>query len=172
MEPIKDPKYFSLEKVKQLTTMVEKNPKIVRELVSLTNGDDLKLSMRASWALQHISFKKPELIRPHIDSLIKSLQKEKQHSGAIRNVIRILHELEIPEKYSAELYDLCLNYTKNGTLPHAIRAFSITLLGDICKKYPALKPEVELVLNELKTYPQPPSLTVRIRDTLKILQKL
>lgn len=172
MEPIKDPKYFSLEKVKQLTSFVEKNPKIVRELVFLTNGNDLKLSMRASWALQHISFKYPELIKPHIGSLIKSLKKEKQHTGAIRNVIRIFHEIEIPEKYSAELYDLCLNYIKNGTLPHAIRAFSITLLGDICKKYPELKPEVELVLNELKTYPQPPSLTVRIRATLKVLQKL
>ena len=172
MEEINDPKYFSLKKVKQLAKDVEKNPKIVKELVKLTLGEDLTLSMRASWALQHISFKNPELISTHISSLIKFLRKEKQHTGAIRNVIRLFHEIAIPEKYCGELFDLCMSYTKNATLPHAVRAFSITVLGDICKKYPELKPEVELVLNELKTFPQPASLTVRIREVSKILLKL
>ena len=169
---IKDPKYFSLTKVKQLVKEVEKDPTIVKELVQLTLGEDQNLSMRASWALQHISFKHPRLVQKHIPSFIKFLKKEKQHTGAIRNVIRLFHEIEIPEKYCGELYDLCLNITKNATLPHGVRAFSITTLGIICQKYPELKPEVDLVLSELSTFPQPPSLTVRIRDVKKILSKL
>jgi hypothetical protein len=172
MEAIKDPKYFSLKKVKQLTKEVEKDPAIVKELVKLTLGDDLILSMRASWALQHISFQYPKLIYPQIPSLLKFLRKEKQHTGAIRNVIRIFHEVEVPEKYCGELFDLCLKYTKNAALPPAVRAFSIVMLADICKKYPELKHEVELVFSELQTFPQPPSITVCIRKASRILEKL
>ena len=36
MEEIKDAKYFSLKKVKQLVKEVEKDPSIVKELVKLT----------------------------------------------------------------------------------------------------------------------------------------
>jgi hypothetical protein len=169
---IKDPKYFSLTKVKQLVKEVEKDPKIVKELVKLTLGADPILSMRASWALQHISFNHPRLVQKHVPSFIKFLRKEKQHTGAIRNVIRLFHEIDIPEKYCGELYDLCLNITKNATFPHGVRAFSITTLGIICQKYPEFKPEVDLVLSELSTFPQPPSLSVRIRDVKKILSKL
>lgn len=172
MEEIKDAKYFSLKKVKQLTKEVEKDPSIVKALVKLTLGEDQTLSMRASWALQHISLKNPQLVKKEIPSLIKFLRKKDNHTGAIRSVLRIFDIIEVPEKYCGELYDLCLNYTKNATLPHAVRAFSITLLGQICKRYPELKHEVELVLNELKTFPQPPSLTVRMRDTMKVLNKL
>lgn len=172
MEEIKDPKYFSLKKVKQLVKEVEKDPSIVKELVKLTLGEDQTLSMRASWALQHISFSNAELVRKQIPSLVKFLHKEKQHTGAIRNVIRIIYEIGVPEKYAGEVFDICIKYTKNATLPHAIRAFSITMLGQICLMYPELKPEVELILSELKTFPQPPSVNVRIRDTSKILLKL
>jgi hypothetical protein len=128
--------------------------------------------MRSTWALQHISFKHPELIRPHIGTLMKALKKENQHTGAQRNIIRIFHEVDIPERYAGEIFDSCINFTKNATLPHAVRAFAITTLGIICKKYPELKPEVELVLSELMTFPQPPSITVCIRKSLKILDKL
>ena len=40
MEEIKDAKYFSLKKVKQLVKEVEKDPSIVKELVKLTLGED------------------------------------------------------------------------------------------------------------------------------------
>jgi hypothetical protein len=169
---ITDPKYFSLKKVKALSKEVEKDPKLVKEIVKLASGNDQNLAMRATWALQHISFKHPELIRPHAGTLIKALKKEKQHTGAQRNIIRIFHEINIPEKYLGELFDLCLKFTKNSTLPHAVRAFSIITLGIVCQKYPELKAEAELVLSELKAFPQPPSITVCIRNTTKILEKL
>jgi hypothetical protein len=169
---ITDPKYFSLKKVKTLSKDVEKKPQLIKEIVKLAASNDLTLAMRSTWALQHISFEHPELLSPHIGTLVKALKKEKQHTGAQRNIIRIFHEIDIPEKYVGEIFDSCINFTKNATLPHAVRAFAITTLGIICKTYPELKPEVELILSELRSYPQPPSITVCIRKTLKVLNKL
>lgn len=169
---ITDPKYFSLTKVKRLSKEVEKNPNLIKDLVKLASGNDPILAMRSTWALQHISFDHPELIRPYIGTLLKALKKEDQHTGALRNIIRTFHEIDIPEKYTGEILDLCMKFIKNAALPHAVRAFSITMLGPICKKYPELKPEVELVLSELRSYPQPPSITVCIRNVTKVLAKL
>jgi hypothetical protein len=172
MNAITDVKYFSLKKLKPFIKKIQDDPKAVKELTRLTLGNDPVLSMRASWALLHLSYVNPKLIYPQLPALVRFLKQKEQHTGAIRNIINLLNELELPEKYCGQIFDLCLGYTKNATLPHAIRAFSITLLGKICSRYSELKPEVELVLSELKAFPQPASITVRIRDTEKILEKL
>jgi hypothetical protein len=172
MSDITDVKYFSLKKLTRFVAQIRNDKKAIKELTKLVLGDDLTLSMRASWALVHVSYKNPKIIYSELPALVKFLKGENQHTGAIRNVLNLLNELDIPEKHCSEIFDLCMKFTKNATLPHAVRAFAITILGQICQRYPELKPEVELVLNELKTFPQPPSITVRIRDTSKILLKL
>ncbi len=172
MEEIKEIEYFSLKKLKKFVAEIESNKKVLKELVTLVLGKDKTLSMRASWALTHVSYSSPKSIYPLLPQLLKFLQGKDQHTGAIRNTIRIFHEIDIPEKYISEIFDLCLAYTKNAALPHAVRVYSIITLANICKTYPELKPEVELVLNELKAFPQPPSMNACIRDAVKVLGKL
>jgi hypothetical protein len=172
MEDIKDLQYFSLKKLKKFVKQIENDKKALKEITALILGKDKTLSMRASWALSHVSFSSPQNIYPLLPQLLKFLQSTDQHSGAIRNVIRIFMEIHIPEKYCGPLFDICLAHAKNATLPHAVRVFSIYVLGKICQRYPELKTEVEIVLNELKTYPQPPSMNACIRKTTKILNKV
>ncbi len=109
---------------------------------------------------------------PPVLFVIKFLKKNNQHTGSIRNVIRIFQEIELPEKYCSEILDICLKYAKNAGMPHAVRVFSIYVLTKICVMYPELKYEVELILSELKEHPQPPSLVACIRTTTKTLLKL
>ena len=141
-------------------------------LLEIFMASDYRLNQRSAWPLSYVCIAHPKLIKPHFGKIIKKLNQKGNHDAVIRNILRLLQEIDIPEKYCVTIFDTCMRYTKNAAIPHALRAFSITLLGKICKTYPELKPEVELVLSELKTFPQPPSLTVRIRDTLKVLQKL
>lgn len=171
MEDIHDIKYFSLKKVQKFLKENDKNPKVASELTKLILSNDPQTSMRASWTLQHLCFKKPELIYPQIPKLIRFLQMENQHTGAMRNVIRVFMELDLPEKYCGPIFDLCLQFSKNTTLPHAVRVFSIYTLANICLKYPELKPELDLILSELKMFPQPGSIVACIKKTSKILLK-
>ncbi len=172
MKDIDDLAYFSLKKLKKFVKQIENDPKALKEITAMVLGDDPILSMRASWALSHVSYSSPQNIYPLLPQLLKFLQGKHQHTGAIRNTIRIFHEIDIPEKYCGPIFDLCLGYVKNAALPHAVRAFSIVTLAQICKKYPELKTEVELVLNELKSFPQPPSMTACIKNAMKVLAKL
>lgn len=172
MEDIKDIKYFSLKKVNKFIKENENNPKLAKELTKLILGNDPLISMRSSWTLQHLSHKKPKAIYPQIPDLIKFLNQQGQHTGAIRNVIGTLRDIDIPEKYCGEIFDISLRLAKNATLPHAPRVFAIYTATNICKKYPELKAEVELIISELKSFPQSPSMSACIRTVSKILLKL
>lgn len=172
MEDIKDIKYFSLKKLNNFLKENQNNATLAKELTTLILDDDQLISMRASWALLHLSFRKPEMINPVIPKLIRFLKSSHRHTGAIRNVIRIFQDIKIPEKYSGELFDLCIGFLKNTTLPHAVRVFSLYVLTKICTKYPELKVEIELILSEFKTFPQPPSMTAAIKKCSKIMLKL
>lgn len=172
MKELHDVKYFSLQKVKKFVRQHQDSPKAVKELLKLIMSDDAQITMRASWVLQHMSFENPDIIYPHLPELIKFLRKKDQHTGAIRNVIRIFKELDLPEKYCSEIFDLCMAYSKNPAMPHAVRVFAIYTMVNICKKYPELKYEVELIIHELKSYPQPPSFVACFKKVSKILLKL
>ena len=162
----------SVEHAKLLAKFVIAHPKKVKDLVKLFFDEDTNISMRSAWVLSHVSMKTPEIIVPYIPDFLKFMKKKNAHPGTIRCILSCLQRINIPQKYCGIIFDYCMDYTKNATLPHAIRAFSITILVNICKKYPELKPEVELVLYELKTFPQPGSIIVRMRDAFKILDKL
>lgn len=164
--------YFSLAKVKKVMAQIERQPTLVAEARKLLFDKDPQRSMRGAWLLLHISFEHPKLITPHLQQLIDFLYRENNHTGAIRNIVRIFQEIDLPEIYCGPIFDLCISYIKNSTLPHAVRAFSINTIGNICKKYPELKPEVILILNELKEFPQPPSLNASMTKLSKILLKL
>jgi hypothetical protein len=165
-------KGLGVANAKRLARQICDDPKKAKDAVKLIFETETNISMRSAWILSHVSAKEPAVTQKYLPQFLKYLKGQNPHPGTIRCILNCIEEFNIPEKYTAEVFDHCMNYTKNATLPHAVRAFSITILGKICKKYPELKPEVELVLNELKTFPQPASITVRIRNTSKILLKL
>lgn len=140
-------------------------------LLDLFLGNDPLIEQRASWPLSYVCMAHQDLIQPHIGKLIKNLSRKNLHNAVIRNTFRLLEEVDIPEKYCGTIFDFCVNNIKNTTLPHAIRVFSIGTAENLCKKYPELKTELILLLLELKKFPQPPSMTARIKMVLKRLQK-
>lgn len=164
--------YITLKNIAAYLKKVENQQQIIKDAIKILNGEDKVKSMRASWLLLHVSNQFPKLIAPNLKHLIIFLKKENTHTGAIRNVIKILHEIQLPEKFTSEVFDICLKHIKNTTLPHAVRVYAIYEAAIICETYPELKPEVELLLNELKSFPQAPSITVAINKTLKNLLKM
>jgi hypothetical protein len=143
-----------------------------KDLIEVMFGTDYTLSQRASWPLSYILLKHPVLVKPYYKKLIDKLGDKSCHPSIIRNILRSFEKLEIPEKHQAPLLKHCFVFIRNETIPVAIRAFSITTAANICKHYPELKNELLLLIEELKILPQPPAIKVRVRDAIKMLQKV
>ncbi len=141
-----------------------------KELMHIFLKGEYRLTQRAAWPMSYCAMRYPELIKPYFDALIKKIQAKDQHPAVTRNILRLFQDVEVPEKHCGLLLDLCLAYMRSEMQATAIRAFSITVASGICQRYPDLKNELILVLEELQQYPQLPAVNHRIKKELKALR--
>lgn len=140
-------------------------------LMDIFRSGEYRLTQRAAWPLSYIGISNPELVKPYVEKLIGMLMETKHHPAIPRNILRLFQDTEIPEKYHGRLIDICFQFIINQTQPLAVRAFAITVASKICTKYPELKKELLMILNDLNQFPQAPAIKVRIREAYKILSQ-
>lgn len=125
------------------------------------------LSRRAAWAMSNIAIDHPELVKPYLGKLVQKLRQPGHHPAIARNILRILQDVDVPEKYQGDLIDECFKLIAGEIYPAAVRAFAITAAGRICKHYPELKNELLILLKHLHELPQLPAIRHRIKKALK-----
>lgn len=119
-----------------------------KELMKCFLDEEYRLAQRAAWSVSWAARKKPEMVYPHIKDLVTVLSKEGVHDAVIRNAVRVLQDLDIPEKYHGEVMDACFKFLENPTTPVAIKVFSLTTLFNLSKTYPEIQQEIKLIIEE------------------------
>ncbi len=141
-------------------------------LVALFLGHELKLSQRASWVVGNCVEVHPKLIKKHLTTIISNLQKNNLHDAVKRNTIRLLQFVELPEKLEGLVLDLCFNYLSQKEESIAVKVLSMIVLANIVQKYPELKPELILLIEEQLQMPTATAAIIsRGRKTLTELNK-
>jgi hypothetical protein len=103
---------------------------------------------RAAWPVSYCVIAHPPFIKKHWPALIKNLQKPQLHNAVKRNSIRLLQDIDIPQKYQGAVMDICFKYVAAPAEAVAIKAFSLTVLGNLAKKYPEILPEIKFLIEE------------------------
>jgi hypothetical protein len=103
--------------------------------------------------------------------MIKKMGDKQAHDAIRRNALRILEDVDIPEKYCGVLFEISNAYLHNINEPIAVRAFSISVMYNIAKKYPDLNNEVKHNAESL-LHCGIPALESRSRNILKQLKNL
>lgn len=140
------------------------------ELVKLVFKGEFLVAQRASWPLSYCVEACPELALPYIEKFMDNLSKPGHHIAVLRNTMRLFQYVDVPEKYLGKLLDLSLRLMQNASMPPAVRAFSMTVAGNIAAKEPELKREIEMVIRELMVEGGP-AIQARGKQTLKQLSK-
>ncbi len=137
------------------------------ELFNLFLHDEYRVVQRSAWPISYCVIAHPFFIKKHWGKLIKNLQKPGIHDAVKRNSIRLLKDMEIPEKYRGEIMDICFKYLGSPTEAVAVKVFSMIVLGNLSKYYPEIIPEIKLVIEE-----QLPNQTAGFKSRAKKLLKL
>jgi hypothetical protein len=124
------------------------SPKHFKELMKCFLTSEYRLAQRAAWSISWAARKNPELIMPYMKELVAQLNKTDVHDAVIRNSIRVLEEIEIPEELHGVVMNACFNFIENPSTPVAIKAFSLTTLFNLSKYYPETKNELKLIIEE------------------------
>lgn len=140
------------------------------ELIALFLGDEYRVTQRAAWVVTHCVEAQPWLIEKHLKPIIENLQNP-VHDAVKRNTIRIIQSMDIPEELLGLSAELCFQFLNSGTEPVAIKAFSMTVLFNIVKKYPDLKDELKMSIEDQLPYGSA-GFKSRGRKILKSLEKI
>jgi hypothetical protein len=118
------------------------------ELFNLFLNDEYRVVQRAAWPVSYCVQAHPEFIKKHWNSFVENLQKPNLHNAVKRNSIRLLQDIAIPKKYQGQIMDICFKYVESPTEAVAVKAFSLTVLGNLAKQYPEIIPEIKLLIEE------------------------
>jgi hypothetical protein len=141
------------------------------ELFGLFLKDEYRVVQRAAWPLSYCVIAHPALISKHWKKLINNLKKPVLHHAVKRNSIRLMQDIEIPGKYHGEIMNICFTYLESPTEPLAVKVFSMSVLGNMAKKYPDIKAELKLVIED-QLPQQTAGFKSRAKKVLKQLSKL
>jgi hypothetical protein len=154
----------------KIVKYVGDDKKRFREVLDIFLNSEYRITQRAASPISIVATEHPEVVYPHLSKLIAKLNQPGEHPAIPRNILRIFQEIEIPEKFHGVLVDLCFKWIIEAQHPIAVRAFAITVAAKICTKYPELKNELKIILDELKKYPQQPAIRARIKSAARTLK--
>lgn len=124
------------------------SPAMFKQLVKCFVSTDMELSKRAAWSLGWAAKQCPALVYPHLKDIIAMLDAPGRHPAILRNAVRVLEELEIPEDYEGLVMDACFRLVATPNVAPAVKAFSLTVLHRLAMRYPEIKHELQLVIEE------------------------
>ena len=119
-----------------------------KELMSCFMSDNYRLAQRAAWSVSWSARKKPVMVIPYIKDLVAVLEKNNVHDAVIRNSLRVLQDIDIPEEYHGIVINACFRFIECQTTPVAFTAFSLTILEKLSRFYPDIKSELKLLIEE------------------------
>ncbi len=118
------------------------------ELFNLFLNDEYRVTQRAAWPMSYCVIAHPEFMKNNFGKLTNNLKKTGIHNSIKRNTVRLLQSIDIPEKYEGEIMEICFKYVESPTEAVAVKAFSLTILGKLAKKYPEIIPEIKLLIED------------------------
>jgi hypothetical protein len=145
-------KEHSKAQANKIITWIGSDQKRFDELFSLFLNDEYRVVQRAAWPLSYCVINHPQLIRKHFSKLIKNLRKPKLGDAVKRNTVRLLQHIPIPEKFHGELMSVCFDYISDLQEKAAVKAFSLTILQNLCQQYPEIKDELKTVIEDRWDY--------------------
>jgi len=131
----------------RVVNYIGNDPKRFNELVTRFLEGPYRLTQRAAWPLSCCVEAHPDLIKPHLQFILKMLDRTDVHDAAKRNIMRLLQYIEIPKR----LYATVINHgfaLMDPKEPIAVRVFAMTVLARIAREEPDLKHELRIVMED------------------------
>src|SRR5882672_1659354 len=118
------------------------------KLFDLFLHDEYRVVQRAGWPMGYAVEGHPHLIKKHFKKLVKNLQKLGLHNAVKRNTVRLLQYVDIPVIYQGELMNSCFDFIADPDEEVAVKAFSLTVLENLSRQYPEIKPELKTIIED------------------------
>jgi hypothetical protein len=139
----------------RIVSYVQKDAARFKQLFDLFRNGEPRIAQRASWAVSHCAEKYPELIYPYCQEMVDYLETPGIHDSIKRNILRIFQDIAIPVALEESLLGHCFSYLLDKKEAAAIRVFAMQVLANLSKKYPEIKNELKVLIEDELPYAKP-----------------
>ena len=121
------------------------------ELIDIYLSDEEPYSRRIVWAIDLYTTEEPEIIIPHLETIIDLLPRF-THDALRRHSLHMLSQSELPASRLGSLISICFDWLLSAGHPAAVKVYCIEVLYRISLMEPGIREElkdcIELRLNE------------------------
>lgn len=139
-------KEHSKENSEAIAAWVGNKSARMQQLIDLFLHDEYRVVQRLAQVVSKVGDRYPELVTPHIDSLVKRMTDEGVHVAVKRNVVRMLQNVDIPEHLHGDVMNTCFDLLADPKETIAVRVFSMSVLDKLSGHYPEIKQELTALL--------------------------
>ncbi|MBO7481279.1 MAG: hypothetical protein J6T63_04120 [Bacteroidales bacterium] len=145
--PLLTIKHFN---VKATTNYLLANRQLIGDFVvySLENEP---FSWRASWVLCKYAEKNAADIQPYAQMIAENLPNITKH-GHIRETLKILYHLQLDEKLTCDILDICFRCVKDNKLQSSTKSAAFDFILKVGQSYPELQSEAQTIFSDTKDY--------------------
>jgi hypothetical protein len=136
------------------------------QLVELFFRGEYRITQRAAWPLSYCVRRYPELITPYYRRLLDNLGRKDIHVAVVRNTVRLLQDVSIPNRYHGRVMSVCFEFVEDTATPIAVKAFALSILSNLSAEYPEIKGELKTLI-ESQWEQATPAFRSRARKILK-----
>ncbi len=144
-------KEHSKKQTTKVVNYIGQDPSRFNSLIKIFLEGPYRITQRAAWPLSYCVSAHPPLIKPHMKSVLKMLDKQDAHVAVKRNILRFLQDIEIPKRFYGSVTAKCFTLM-DPKEPIAVRVFAMTVLANIAKEEPDLKKELRIVIEDQLPY--------------------
>lgn len=136
---------------KQILAIAEyacSSPARFRKLMDCFFDPYHRLVLAATWILTKAIELHPLMLKPYLPQLVAQLTNLNNAKHHIRNSLRILELIEIPETFHGLVMNTCFEFVQDPKTEIAIKAYSLTIIYQLSKTYPEIQDELKCIIEE------------------------
>lgn len=153
-----------------ITAWIGADKKRFADLVALFLHDEYRVVQRAARVVSLVAEKEPELLVPHLESVVLRMQDAGIPVAVKRNGVRLLQHIAIPESLHGPVMNICFDLLADPKEAIAVRAFSMTVLARLADQYPEIRQELVLLIEEALEHEPSAGLRSRGNKVLKAIR--
>lgn len=124
----------------QMISFMETHPEVFDEAVELALGDRQPYSWRAAWLLWSCIEKNDKRLRKYIKKILPVIPLKQD--GHQRELIKILHVMELNDEQEGRLFDICMNLWEQINKSPSVRYIAFKFIAKMAKKHSELSKEI------------------------------
>jgi len=133
----------------EMESYIVAHPESFKEAIKLAIADRQPYSWRAAWLLWSCMEKNDKRIRMYVKDIVNVLPNRKDNQK--RELLKILEQMEIKEKYEALLFNHCVTIWEKIDKKPSVRLNALKILAKIANRHPDLFQEVILLTQKQYT---------------------